>query len=76
MAELSEAYGGEATRFGWWKPSFRRDAGSEVRSAGKEAESMTAAAAVVVVEKMTRKKSGGRISDATLCMIMDRFAPS
>ncbi|KAG0467156.1 hypothetical protein HPP92_018736 [Vanilla planifolia] len=50
--------------------------GSEVRSAGKEAESITAAAAAVVVEKMTRKKSGGRISDATLCMIMDRFAPS
>ncbi|PKU62593.1 hypothetical protein MA16_Dca025327 [Dendrobium catenatum] len=43
------------------------------RNAGGEREGATAAA---VNQRMVRQRSGVSISEATICMLMDRFAPS
>ncbi|KAI0501551.1 hypothetical protein KFK09_016496 [Dendrobium nobile] len=73
MAGLLDALGTGLVKLGWGKMNFApAKSVEEEMPAVKEKETMAAA----VNQRMVRQRSGVSISEATICMLMDRFAPS
>ncbi|PKU62592.1 hypothetical protein MA16_Dca025326 [Dendrobium catenatum] len=74
MAGLLDALGSGLVKLGWGKMNFvtEKSVGEEMPVV-KEKET---AAAVAANQRMVRQRSGVSISEATICMLMDRFAPS
>ncbi|KAL0914645.1 hypothetical protein M5K25_015010 [Dendrobium thyrsiflorum] len=72
MAGLLDALGSGLVKLGWWKMNFIPEKSvREEMPVAKEKETSAA-----VNQRMVRQRSGVSISEATICMIMDRFAPS
>ncbi|PKA60958.1 hypothetical protein AXF42_Ash019947 [Apostasia shenzhenica] len=75
MAGLLETWGGELVKLGRRKTISQAKSAAE-EGAAKDGFDEKEAAAAAAAGRMGRRRSGPSISEATLCMLMDRFAPS